>query len=71
MKRKHEVGVELSDALDLAVVVDGERLSARLTPATARRLAGALAVLAEARSPGRTNRCAARSAPAGVAGHLV
>lgn len=44
--QRSDTRVELADNLDLAVVVDGRRLCARLTPSTARSLAGALVVLA-------------------------
>jgi len=50
MKRQppsqHETRIELAENLELAVVVDDQRLCARISPTTARLLAGALLDLA-------------------------
>jgi len=46
-----EARVELADNLELAVVVEEQRLCARLSPCTARRLAGVLMEFARAREP--------------------
>lgn len=46
-----EARVELADNLELAVVVEEQRLCARLSPGTARRLAGVLMEFAQAREP--------------------
>lgn len=48
-----EARVELADNLELAVVVNEQRLCARISPATARRLAGVLLELAGPARPAR------------------
>lgn len=46
-----EARVELAEDLELAVIVEEQRLCARLSPGTARRLAGVLMEFAQAREP--------------------
>lgn len=52
---QHQTRIELAENLELAVVVDDQRLCARISPTTARLLAGALLDLA------RVNQRTARS----------